>query len=81
MLSNDLIQCIRKKPITDSDLQRATIFTLDAIANALAGRNTLPGKKLLQWGSQQGNDAGRRALVAGGLTHILETDDLHRAGG
>ena len=79
MLSNDLIQCIRKKPITDSDLQRATIFTLDAIANALAGRNTLPGKKLLQWGSQQGNDAGRRALVAGGLTHILETDDLHRA--
>jgi 2-methylcitrate dehydratase PrpD len=79
MLSNDLIQCIRNKPITDSDLQRATIFTLDAIANALAGRNTLPGEKLLQWGSQQGKDAGRRALVAGGLTHILETDDLHRA--
>ena len=79
MLSHDLIQLIRSKPITASDLQRATLYTLDAVANALAGRNTVAGKKLLQWGSQQGADAGRRALVAGGLTHILETDDLHRA--
>ena len=79
MLSHDLIQLIRSKAVTDSDLQRATIFTLDAIANALAGRNTIPGEKLLQWGSRQGADAGRHALVAGGLTHILETDDLHRA--
>ena len=79
MLSNDLIQLIRNKPVTDADLQRASIYTLDAVANALAGRNTGPGQKLLQWGRQQGADAGRRALVAGGLTHILETDDLHRA--
>ena len=79
MLSHDLIQLIRNKPVTESDLQRASIYTLDAVANALAGRKTVPGKKLLQWGSQQGADAGRRALVAGGLTHILETDDLHRA--
>jgi 2-methylcitrate dehydratase PrpD len=79
MLSRDLIQLIRRKPITVSDLQRAAMFTLDAIANALAGRNTIPGEKLLLWGRQQGADAGRRALVAGGLAHILETDDLHRA--
>ena len=79
MLSHDLIQLIRTKAVTDRDLQRAAIFTLDAIANALAGRNTIPGEKLLQWGSSQGADAGRHALVAGGLTHILETDDLHRA--
>lgn len=79
MLSKQLIQLIRNKPITDRNLQRASIYTLDAVANALAGRNTLPGEKLLQWGARQGGDAGRRALVAGGLTHILETDDLHRA--
>ena len=79
MLSQDLIRLIRSKAISDSDLQRATIFTLDAVANALAGRNTAPGQKLLRWGALQGADAGRHALVAGGLTHILETDDLHRA--
>jgi 2-methylcitrate dehydratase PrpD len=79
MLTRELIQLIRDKPITDADLRRASMMTLDALVNALAGRNTQPGRKLLQWGSEQGEDAGRRALVAGGLTHILETDDLHRA--
>lgn len=79
MLTRELIQLIRDKPITDDDRWRASIMTMDALANALAGRNTQPGRKLLQWGKEQGEDAGRRALVAGGLTHILETDDLHRA--
>jgi 2-methylcitrate dehydratase PrpD len=79
MLSEQLIKLIRSKTVSAEDLQRASIFTLDAIANALAGRNTIPGRKLLQWGSRQGSDPGRRAFVAGGLTHILETDDLHRA--
>jgi 2-methylcitrate dehydratase PrpD len=54
------------------------MFVLDAVANALAGRNTDPGRKLLQWGRQQGSDPGRLAFMTGGLTHILETDDLHR---
>lgn len=27
----------------------------------------------------QGSDAGRQALAMGALTHILETDDLHKA--
>jgi 2-methylcitrate dehydratase PrpD len=30
-------------------------------------------------GRQSRGDAGRQALIAGSLTHILETDDLHRA--
>lgn len=78
-LTQQLISLIRNKPISQSDLERAAVFTLDAIANTLGGRNSEPGRKLLQWGAAQGNDAGRKALVAGGLTHILETDDLHRA--
>ena len=77
-LSQQLISLIRAKEIAASDLHRAAIFTLDAIANAMAGRNTEPGRKLLSWGRQQGGDAGRQAFVIGGLTHILETDDLHR---
>lgn len=78
-LTQQLISYIRDKPISQSDLDRAAIFTLDAIANTLGGCNSDPGRKLLQWGASQGKDAGRKALVAGGLTHILETDDLHRA--
>ena len=30
-------------------------------------------------GRQSRGDVGRQALIAGSLTHILETDDLHRA--
>ena len=78
-LTQQLISYIRNKPVSQSDLDRAAIFTLDAIANALGGHNSGPGRKLLQWGASQGQDAGRKALVIGGLTHILETDDLHRA--
>lgn len=55
------------------------MFTLDLLANALAGRNSEPGRVLLSWGREQGSDAGRRAFLVGALSHILETDDLHRA--
>jgi 2-methylcitrate dehydratase PrpD len=78
-ITEQLITLIRNKDVSEGDLQRAAFFTLDAIANTLAGRNSEPGKKLLAWGASQGFDAGRQALVAGSLTHILETDDLHRA--
>ena len=77
-LSSDLISLIRARDITDQDLQQATLFTLDAVANALAGRNTEAGRILLRWKSAQAQDAGRDAFISGALTHILETDDLHR---
>ncbi len=77
-LSRKLIDLIRSKEVSTADLQRSALFVLDGLANALAGRNTDAGRKLLQWGRQQGSDAGRLAFVIGGLTHILETDDLHR---
>ena len=78
-LTQQLINYIRNKPVSQNDLDRAAVLTLDAIANMLGGCNSKPGRKLLQWGEGQGQDAGRKALIAGGLTHILETDDLHRA--
>lgn len=52
---------------------------LDAVANTFAGRNAQAGQKLLHWNENRQDDNGRVALVLGGLTHILETDDLHRA--
>lgn len=77
-LTEQLITLIRGKSIGADDFHCAAIFTLDAIANAIAGKRTAAGQKLLAWGDAQGQDPGREAFVMGGLTHILETDDLHR---
>lgn len=78
-LTAGLIDLIERKPTTPADLKAAALFALDALANAYAGRTTAPGRILLQWAARESRDAGRQAFVQGGLTHILETDDLHRA--
>lgn len=78
-LTQGLINLIRQKPVAVADLEKTALFTLDAIANMIAGRNSEPGRKLLEWGRGRMGDTGRRAFVMGGLTHILEVDDVHRA--
>ena len=78
-ITEGLIELIREKPVSDADLHQTALFTLDAVANMIAGRNSEPGRKLLEWGLSRRGDAARRALVMGGLTHILEVDDIHRA--
>lgn len=69
---------IHSKPVTQADLEHAALFALDAIANAIGGRNSDPGSILLDWGHDhnalQNNhtqnshrmDPGRRALLLGG---------------
>ncbi|MEM7563261.1 MAG: MmgE/PrpD family protein, partial [Pseudomonadota bacterium] len=78
-LTQDLISLIRNKPVTPSDLKQAAIFTLDAVAAAYAGSNTVVGEILKKWSRNQDLDLKRQALLMGALTHITETDDLHRA--
>ena len=78
-LTKQMVELIRDKPVTETDLGMAALFVLDALANAYAGRSTDPAIRVLRWYANQGNDAGRQALVIGALTHILETDDLHKA--
>ncbi|NJN47904.1 MAG: MmgE/PrpD family protein [Candidatus Competibacteraceae bacterium] len=80
-LTQQLTGLINAKPVTTDDLEQAALFTLDAIANALAGRRSPAGELLLAWQCTLGDnpDAGRRAFLLGALTHILEVDDLHRA--
>lgn len=78
-LTQGLIGLIRKKPVNHSDLEQTALFTLDAVANAIAGRNSEPGRRLFAWSKGRSGDAGRRAFLMGGLTHILEVDDIHRA--
>lgn len=78
-LTRELVRLIREKPVEPADLRAAALFFLDAAANAVAGRQTKPGKILTEWAGDNGTDAGREALLLGGLIHTLETDDLHRA--
>jgi 2-methylcitrate dehydratase PrpD len=78
-LTEQLVSLIRAKPVTDDDRDCAARFLLDTVANALGARNTVPGRMLRDWFARQGNDAGRQAFLIGGLSHILEMDDLHRA--
>ena len=78
-LTKDLIQLIRDKPISKADLAAAALFTLDALATAYAGSATPVGKKLNAWAQSADMDSKRQAFLMAALTHITETDDLHRA--
>jgi 2-methylcitrate dehydratase PrpD len=78
-LTQGLVDLIRSREVGPEDLHKAALFTLDAVANAIAGRNSEPGQTLLKWSRSRALDPGRRAFIIGGLTHILEVDDIHRA--
>jgi 2-methylcitrate dehydratase PrpD len=84
-LTAQLSAAILARPVSVHDLQAAALFTLDAVANIVAGRNSVQGRKLLAWqnsmsdGSIHAVDKGRLSFLYGSLCHILEVDDLHRA--
>ena len=77
-LTSDLIAQIRAKPVSPDDLEQAALFTLDAVACAYAGSATPVGKILRSWSAHAPRDYRRDAFLMGALTHITETDDLHR---
>jgi len=72
-------------------INAAKYLTLDWLGSAIAGTRTEPGRKLLDYAAaQEGRgatviglgaerNADLAALVNGGLSHIVEMDDLHRA--
>lgn len=79
-LTERLVALIAAKEVTEADLTAAGLLVLDAVANAIAGQATVPGRLVLDWQKEtQARSARDRAFVLGALTHILETDDLHRA--
>jgi 2-methylcitrate dehydratase PrpD len=84
-LSTQLSAAILARPISGHDLQAAALFALDAVANIVAGRNSVPGRKLLAWQKSMSESSGpaidkaRLSFLYGCLCHILEVDDLHRA--
>ena len=77
--TQDLIALIRGRAVTRPDRDTAALFVLDALASAYAGSATAVGGILRDWAAGSELDAKRSAFLAGALTHITETDDLHRA--
>ncbi len=79
-LTQGLARHLAEKPISQADYEAAALFTLDALANGVAGRVSPQGAILLKWADTNGElDTPRRAFLRGALTHILEVDDLHKA--
>ena len=77
-LTRSLTRAIRGKQIKTADLQWAGFFVLDTVACALGALQTPPARMLGAVASPQKSDVARRAFYFGGLSHILELDDLHR---
>lgn len=78
-LTQELVRLVRSRTASPADRETMALFVLDGVANAVAGRNTEPGRILRRWAGARQGDAGRRAFLMGGLMHVLEVDDLHRA--
>lgn len=78
-LTERLIELIEAREISDRDREHAALLVLDAVANVIGGRATAPGRILVQWAEAEPPSARTHAFLMGGLTHILEMDDLHKA--
>src|SRR5215211_168877 len=77
-LSRQLVRLIRDKSVTQRDLEASALFVLDTVACALGALKTEPARMLKVVAPPERGDTARRAFYLGGLSHILEMDDLHR---
>lgn len=77
-LTRNLTRLIREKPVTERDLEWASLFVLDTLACALGALPTEPARMLRTVAPPTQADTARKAFYLGGLSHILEMDDLHR---
>jgi 2-methylcitrate dehydratase PrpD len=77
-LSRSLARLIRARPIIDQDREAALRFVRDWLGSAAAGAATDPGRRLRRYAGQTPSRE-RDAFLLGALSHITETDDLHRA--
>lgn len=86
----DAFCCLRPTDISEETLTTASALVLDWLASAVAGTASKPGRNLIAEGESRGDgpcsvlglsagrDAEVAALVNGGLSHIVEMDDLDR---
>lgn len=77
-LTRELVRLIRSKEASEDDLAAASLCVLDTLACALGGMMAAPARMLAAVAPPERGDVARRAFYLGGLSHILEMDDLHR---
>jgi 2-methylcitrate dehydratase PrpD len=77
-LTRKLTQLIRAKPVSDKDMELASLFVLDTLACAFGALQTEPARMLKAVVQPETTDTRMRAFYLAGLAHILELDDLHR---
>ena len=78
-LTEGLNALIRHKAIAPADLESAALFVLDTLACAIGARQTKPAKILARISPPRVDDVDKSSFYVGGVAHILEMDDLHRA--
>jgi 2-methylcitrate dehydratase PrpD len=76
-LSQALARRIRAMPVARGDRAEAERFVRDWLGSHVAGRATEPGRMLRAYGRGETGVEGR-VFVAAALSHVTETDDLHR---
>jgi 2-methylcitrate dehydratase PrpD len=77
-LTRELVRLIGGKRASEADLTAASLFVLDTLACAIGGRNVPPARMLAAVAPPEQGDTARRAFLLGGLSHMIEMDDLHR---
>ncbi|MEE2668604.1 MAG: MmgE/PrpD family protein [Gemmatimonadota bacterium] len=76
-LSRSLVRLIRSQTTGAHDLEAAERYVRDWLGSTVAGRATQPGAALTAYG-QAIADLDGQIFLAAALSHITETDDLHR---
>ena len=76
-LARALVRLIRGQPAEPHDLEAAERYVRDWLGCTVAGRATAPGATLTAYGRGM-VDLDGRVFLAAALSHITETDDLHR---
>ncbi len=76
-LTRRLARSIRERPSSATDLAAAERYVRDWLGSTVAGRKTEPGRALLAYGGGS-EDLEARVFLHAALSHITETDDLHR---
>lgn len=79
-LTRQLYRHIGRKAVTAADLRKTREFMLDWAGCHAAGKRTAEGRILQNWNAKWGGTGlEQEVFLAAALSHITETDDLHRA--
>lgn len=77
-LTRRLTREARSREVTETDRAQAERYVHDWLGSYVAGRAAPTGRILTAYGGEA-DDQESRLFLAVALSHVIETDDLHRA--